>query len=85
MNLETSLESLREDHHERTEHFNRAQARYYEAGADIARIEQSLEHQRERSRQTAAELDQAMANEREQAANWNRMKKSWPRYGKSST
>ncbi len=65
VNLETSMESLRENHHERTEHFNRAQARYYEAGADIARIEQSLEHQRDRSRQTAAELDQAMANQRE--------------------
>ena len=67
VSLETSLESLRDSHQERTEHFNRAQARYYEAGADIARIEQSLEHQRERSRQTAAELDQAMANERELA------------------
>ncbi|KEF32536.1 Chromosome partition protein smc [Marinobacter nitratireducens] len=65
VSLETSLESLRDDHQDRTEHFNRAQARYYEAGADIARIEQSLEHQRERSRQTAAELDQAMANQRE--------------------
>ncbi|MDN6320199.1 MAG: chromosome segregation protein SMC [Marinobacter sp.] len=65
ISLETSLESLRDSHQERTEHFNRAQARYYEAGADIARIEQSLEHQRERSRQTAAELDQAMANQRE--------------------
>jgi len=67
VSLETSLESLRDSHQERTEHFNRAQARYYEAGADIARIEQSLEHQRERSRQTATELDQAMANERELA------------------
>jgi chromosome segregation protein len=67
ISLETSLESLRDGHHERTEHFNRAQARYYEAGADIARIEQSLEHHRERSRQTAAELDQAMANQRELA------------------
>jgi len=67
ISLETSLESLRDSHHERTEYFNRAQARYYEAGADIARIEQSLEHQRERSRQTAAELDQAMANQRELA------------------
>ncbi|EMP56706.1 chromosome segregation protein SMC [Marinobacter santoriniensis NKSG1] len=67
VSLETSLESLRDSHQERTEHFNRAQARYYEAGADIARIEQSLEHQRERSRQTAAELDQAMANQRELA------------------
>jgi len=65
VNLETSLESLRDRHQERTEHFNRAQARFYEAGADIARIEQSLEHQRERSRQTATELDQAMANQRE--------------------
>ncbi|MCM0612227.1 chromosome segregation protein SMC [Marinobacter sediminum] len=67
VSLETSLESLRDNHQDRTEHFNRAQARYYEAGADIARIEQSLEHQRERSRQTAAELDQAMANQRELA------------------
>jgi chromosome segregation protein len=67
VNLETSLEQLRENHQERNEHFNRAQARYYEAGADIARIEQSLSHQKERSRQTAAELDQAMANQRELA------------------
>jgi chromosome segregation protein len=65
LSLETTLESLRDDHQQRTEHFNRAQARYYEAGADIARIEQSIEHQRERSRQTAAELDQGMANQRE--------------------
>lgn len=71
ISLETSLESLRDSHHEHTEHFNRAQARYYEAGADIARIEQSLEHQRERSRQTAAELDQAMANQRELARELN--------------
>ncbi|PPK52202.1 chromosome segregation protein SMC [Marinobacter persicus] len=67
LSLETSLESLRDDHQQRSEHFSRAQARYYEAGADIARIEQSIEHQRERSRQTAAELDQAMANQRELA------------------
>ncbi|WP_416202619.1 chromosome segregation protein SMC [Marinobacter sp. X15-166B] len=63
--LETSLESLRQSHYERTEHFNRAQARYYEAGSDIARLEQSLQHQRERSRQSAAELDQALASQRE--------------------
>jgi len=67
VSLETSLETLREDHQERNEHFNRAQAKYYQAGADIARIEQSLDHHRERSRQTAAELDQAMANQRELA------------------
>lgn len=67
VSLETSLEALRDSHQERNEHFNRAQAKYYEAGADIARVEQSVEHQKERSRQTAAELDQAMANQRELA------------------
>ena len=67
VSLETSLENLRESHQERNEYFNRAQAKYYEAGADIARVEQSLEHQKERSRQTAAELDQAMVNQRELA------------------
>ncbi len=67
VNLETALESLRDGHQQRTEVFNKAQARYYEAGADIARIEQSLEHQRERSRQIATELDQAIANQAELA------------------
>jgi chromosome segregation protein len=67
VSLETSLEALRESHQDRNEHFNRAQAKYYEAGADIARIEQSLEHHKERSRQTATELDQAIANQRELA------------------
>ncbi|MBS3804077.1 MAG: chromosome segregation protein SMC [Oleiphilaceae bacterium] len=65
VHLETVLESLRTSHQERTEHFNKAQARYYEAGADIARIEQSLEHQRQRSRQLASELDQALASQSE--------------------
>ena len=65
VSLETSLETLRESHQERNDHFAQAQARYYEAGADIARVEQSLEHQKDRGRQVAAELDQAMANQRE--------------------
>ncbi|MFC4258947.1 chromosome segregation protein SMC [Marinobacter lacisalsi] len=65
VNLESSLERLRDDHQQRTEEFNRNQARYYEAGADIARVEQSLEHQRERSRQVATELDQALASRSE--------------------
>ncbi|SFR43412.1 condensin subunit Smc [Marinobacter daqiaonensis] len=65
VNLETALERLREEHLQRTDEFNRNQARYYEAGADIARVEQSLEHQRERSRQVATELDQALASRTE--------------------
>ncbi|MFL1485017.1 chromosome segregation protein SMC [Marinobacter sp. LN3S78] len=65
VNLESSLEKLRDEHQQRTDEFNRNQARYYEAGADIARVEQSLEHQRERSRQVATELDQALASRSE--------------------
>ncbi|MCK7543162.1 chromosome segregation protein SMC [Marinobacter bryozoorum] len=65
VNLETALERLRDGHQQRTDEFNRNQARYYEAGADIARVEQSLEHQRERSRQLATELDQALSSRSE--------------------
>lgn len=64
---ESALESLREEHGERSEHFNRAQGRYYEAGADIARVEQGLEHQRERVRQLSRELEQALENQQELA------------------
>jgi chromosome segregation protein len=67
VNRESALENLREEHGERSEHFNRAQGRYYEAGADIARVEQSLEHQRERARQLGREMEQALENQRELA------------------
>lgn len=67
VNRESSLEALREEHGERSEHFNRAQGRYYEAGADIARVEQSLEHQRQRARQLGRELEQALENQQELA------------------
>jgi len=65
LRAETELESLRDDHQQRTDAFSKAQARYYEAGADIARIEQKLENQRQRSRQVALEQDQAAQNLRE--------------------
>ncbi|WP_097461678.1 chromosome segregation protein SMC [Mangrovitalea sediminis] len=65
ISVETRLEGLRDEHQERNEHFNRAQARFYEAGADIARVEQSLQHQKERVRQMAVELEQALSNQRE--------------------
>lgn len=67
VNRESALEALREEHAERSERFNHAQGRYYEAGADIARVEQSLEHQRERARQLAREFQQALENQQELA------------------
>ena len=65
--LETELETLRAEHQQRNEQVNRTQARYYEAGADIARLEQSLHNHRDRSRQASLELDQVVASERELA------------------
>lgn len=63
--LDTELENLRAEHRQRNEQFNRTQARYYEAGADIARLEQSLQNSRDRSRQASLDVDQALASERE--------------------
>lgn len=65
--LDTELESLRTAHQQHSEQFSRTQARYYEAGAEIARLEQSLQNCRDRSRQASLELEQAMASERELA------------------
>ena len=65
--LDTQLENLRAEHQQRNEQFNLTQARYYEAGADIARLEQSLQNGRDRSRQVSLEVDQALASERELA------------------
>ena len=65
--LDTELENLRAEHQQRNEQFNRTQARYYEAGADIARLEQSLQNSRDRSRQASLEVDQVLASERELA------------------
>ena len=53
---DASIEERRENHHERTEVFNSAQAKYYEVGAQIARHEQKLEHQAQMSLQLSQDL-----------------------------
>ncbi|MGD8559189.1 MAG: chromosome segregation protein SMC [Gammaproteobacteria bacterium] len=57
--LEADLEKLRDDHAEATEHFNEVQAQYYSVGADIARVEQSIQHAKERRQQQQEDLKQA--------------------------
>ncbi|NOZ51584.1 MAG: chromosome segregation protein SMC [Gammaproteobacteria bacterium] len=57
--LEAALEKIREDHVAATENFNEVQAQYYSAGADIARIEQSIQHAKERRLQQQDDLKQA--------------------------
>jgi len=53
---ETLSEQLRVNHQDKSEEFNKIQAFYYESGAEIARTEQSLQHQKERSEQLQKEL-----------------------------
>ncbi|WP_077531220.1 chromosome segregation protein SMC [Vreelandella utahensis] len=65
--LESELESLRQEHSDRSERFNQAQGRYYEAGAEIARVEQNLKNQKRNARQAAEDLEQALASRREVA------------------
>ena len=56
--LEAELEAMRDQHVEATEHFNEVQAQYYSVGADIARVEQSIQHTKERRQQQQDDLKQ---------------------------
>ncbi len=59
---ETLSEQLRIKHHEKSDAFNKVQTIYYESGAEIARTEQSLQHQTERSGQLQKELKDVTAS-----------------------
>jgi chromosome segregation protein len=63
--IEADIESLRHTHVEATDSFNEVQSNYYRVGAEIARLEQSIQHNREmRERQSKelAEADHALAD-----------------------
>src|SRR5690606_17682505 len=49
----------RDQHTELNDSFNQVQARYYSIGADISRIEQALQFNRDRQRQLQEDLQQA--------------------------
>ncbi len=55
---EAEIERLREAHGEATESFNRVQGDFYGVGADIARLEQGIQHARERRSQQRGDLAQ---------------------------
>ncbi|KRW61883.1 chromosome segregation protein SMC [Pseudomonas sp. TTU2014-080ASC] len=56
---DASIERLRDGHHELSERFNLVQGRFYSVGADIARIEQSIQHGQQRLRQLQDDLREA--------------------------
>src|SRR5690606_35140646 len=64
----TSIERLRDGHHDLSETFSQVQARFYAVGGDIARIEQSIQHGQQRLRQLQDDLREAERARAETAA-----------------
>ncbi len=56
---EAAIEKQRAIHTEHSEQLSQVQGRYYEVGADISRLEQSIEHTRELRERQRADLAQA--------------------------
>jgi chromosome segregation protein len=69
---EAALETQRAAQTERSDALSAVQARYYEAGADISRLEQSLEHTRELRERQRDDLTQAAATLAELASHISR-------------
>ncbi len=60
--VESKSEALREASHEKNELFNQVQGRFYGHGSDIARIEQKIQHLKERRQQLQVDLEQLERN-----------------------
>jgi chromosome segregation protein len=60
--VDTRIEAHRVEQAERGDVFNTVQGRYYNLGAEVARIEQSIQHQKERARQLREDLEQTRGN-----------------------
>jgi chromosome segregation protein len=66
--IEARIEDARVRQADRTDEFNEVQARYYKAGAEIARIEQSIEHANELRERQQKDLEQAIQGAAEVAS-----------------
>jgi len=56
--IETDIETSRQKHSDKTQVFNEVQARYYQLGAQIARLEEAIAHSREKREQMQQDLGQ---------------------------
>ena len=56
--LENQLETQRSKHSEANDSFNEVQANFYQVGAEISRLEQSIQHQKELTERHQRELQQ---------------------------
>ena len=69
VNKDTQIEKYRSQYTELGDKFNEIQGRYYAIGAEIARLEQSIQHAGERARQLQADLDQTSRDSKEAEEN----------------
>ena len=60
--VDTAIEQHRVDHTERSDVFGEVQGNYYSLGAEVARIEQTIQHQQERGRQLSEDLQRTRDN-----------------------
>ena len=56
---EAGIEETRELHIDANDHFNTVQAEFYKTGSEIARVEQAINHTREKNQQYKEDLQQA--------------------------
>jgi chromosome segregation protein len=66
--LEAELEKQREEHVTATDSFNEVQERFYSVGADISRVEQSIQHARDRRHQQQEDLTEVEKGQSEARA-----------------
>lgn len=66
---DTQIEKYRSQYTELGDKFNEVQGRFYAIGSDIARVEQTIQHAQERSRQLQTDLDQTQRDCREAEEN----------------
>ena len=60
--LEAKLEQLRQEHGSANELVNKVQGEYYQVGADISRLEQSIQHATETKQRHESDLDMTRSN-----------------------
>jgi chromosome segregation protein len=63
--IDADIEKFRDVHTDTMDKFNEVQARFYGIGSEIARAEQTIQHQQERSRQLKEDLRQTEENYQE--------------------
>lgn len=60
--MDTSIEKLRNSYTDSTDHFNQVQGRYYSAGGEVTRVEQTIQMTTERLRQLEEDLRETERN-----------------------